>query len=317
MSHNSSHSLDIHSLDIHLVDEEDVVSSPLKERSHVLSTSGTIINSNITIDQTYIDINPGPYTVEGATEQIPITITLVEGELYINNDTYFIITCSNVTITGTNLSILIANNIPSYIGLVQNDNNSNILVQQILIQGENSFLEDSAGWIGGSFFGANGLNNVVQYCANKLPIGFQCGGIVGAESNAYINNCTNYGELLINPIFDPSQGIQKSSRSGGIYGYYSEVYADSCINKGVLNGRTCGGIVGFTNKNINIINCSNEGNINYYYSGGIVVILVLIINLEEVFLEQVILKLQLKIVLIVEILMVIMVEELYQHIRII
>jgi hypothetical protein len=266
MSHNN-----FPSLDIHLLNEKYIVSSPLKERSHVSSTSGTIINSNITIDQTYIDTNPGPYTVEGATEQIPITITLVEGELYINNDTYFIITSSNVTITGTNFSTLIVNNISSYIGLVQNDtSNNNILVQQILIQGENSSLANGAGWICGSYFGENALNNVVQYCTNKLPIGIQCGGIVGAESNVYINNCTNYGELLINPIVIDSSGLHEPSKSGGIYGYNSYVYADSSINKGVINGRICGGIIGETNKNINVINCSNEGNLNYNINGGLI-----------------------------------------------
>ena len=96
----------------------------------------TTINSSMAFDQTYIDTYPGPYTVEGGTEQNPIIITIGTadpfspfsggGSITITSiDTYFIINSDYVTITNnkgffSNNSVITINNVLLYSGLVHN-----------------------------------------------------------------------------------------------------------------------------------------------------------------------------------------------------
>ena len=79
---------------------------------------GTTISSNTIIDQTFINNNPGPYTINGNATVITINnITLN------NSDQFFIIGKNNVTIQGTsvaNRSIITIPTIGGYLGLVQN-----------------------------------------------------------------------------------------------------------------------------------------------------------------------------------------------------
>ena len=247
--------------------------------------TGTIINSSITFDQTYIDTYSGPYTVEGGTEEVPIIITFGYS-LTINIDTYFIINCDYVTFWGPKLfpdfdfrikTRIQINNVSLYGGFIRNLQNSNILIQDIDIEGNNSTLEDGAGWIVGSYFGVDCTNNKIESCSNSLPIGIESGGIVGSFSKIDVSYCFNYGELLINPI----QDFFNYSNSGGICGYFCESNIDNCSNDGLINGKGSGGIISKINgKNLNIRNCTNRGDINVN-SSGIVNDSVYAINIES------------------------------------
>jgi hypothetical protein len=233
--------------------------------------SGTIIDTPLTIDQAWVDTHQGPYTVQGGTSENPIVIFI--GTITITDPhTYFITNSEYIMFTPRPASndIITINNIPLYTGLVQNISNNNINIFGLTIQGNNSFLEEGAGWFAGRNYGVGCTDNKIQFCTNYLPIGINCGGIVGSGSKVDTFYCNNYGELLLNPAIFSNDGTHMSSRSGGIYGRNSEGTSDNCINYGEINGRTSGGIIGITNKNFTITNANNNGNINGMSAAGII-----------------------------------------------
>jgi len=232
------------------------------------SSSGTTISSSTSIDQSYIDSNPGPYTIEGGSETNPVTISIVSDLVITSADTYFIIN-SDYIIIGSDGYVVYINDVPLYTGLVLNLNSSNIIINGITIKGTNSTLNPGAGWIAGESFAANSSNNLIEYCSNYLPISINSGGIVGRDSKVFTVGCTNYGELLNNPLL-ALDNTNYQTGSGGIYGRNCEGNCDGCINYGDINGVVSGGIIGRTIKNFNITNCTNYGNINNNFSGGIV-----------------------------------------------
>ena len=231
---------------------------------------GTIINTNTIIDQTYIDNNIGPYTVEGGTINNPLIITL-DYTLNINANTYFIINCDYVKIT-SGFTYLTLDNVSNYIGLVQNMNNNNILIENISIIGTNSTLNPGAGWIAGSNFGIGCINNIINSCYSHLPIPYNSGGIVGSNSIVNIYYCGNSGEIL--ELYDPDITYLQSSNSGGIYGNNCSGICTNCSNYGIINGSFSGGIIGgLPNNNFTLDSCYNFGNINggiIQYSAGII-----------------------------------------------
>ena len=229
-------------------------------------SSGTTISSSTSIDQSYIDSNPGPYTVEGGSETNLVTIDIVSDLVITSVDTYFIIN-SDYIIISTDEYVIYINDVPLYNGLIVNSNSSNILISRLTIKGNNSTLNPGAGWIASSSFGVNCSNNLIQYCNNYLPVSINSGGIVGRDSSVFTVGCNNFGELLKNPLYDYNYNY--SAYSGGIYGRDCEGNADSCNNYGDINGTYSAGIIGQTDKKFNITYCENYGNINNDYSGGI------------------------------------------------
>jgi hypothetical protein len=259
------------------IDEDNIHKPPLSLTKKLSISEGTIINSNVFFNMSYLNSNPGPYTVQNGTIDNPIIITF-DLIVDLNKDTFFIIDTDYVSINSlpslfsSTHSILSINNILLYPGLVLNLNNSNITINGLTIEGTNSTLEEGAGWIGGNGFGSNGSNNTIKNCINNLPVDLYCGGIVGQNSKVDILSCTNNGEILLNPLTD-SNNNNLPSYSGGIYGYNSEGNVDSCINNGNINGITSAGIIGYTDKNFNVTNCVNNGNINIR-AGGIIGIII-------------------------------------------
>ena len=253
------------------IDENENEIQPLGNLRLFSVSSGTTISSSTSIDQTYIDTNPGPYTLEGGTVDNILTISIVSNLTITSIDTYFIINSDYIIIkSDTTKSFVISiNDVLLYGGLVLNSNNSNVLIDDIIIKGSNSTLNPGAGWIAGASFGVNSSNILIQNCSNYLPISFNSGGIVGRDSKVFTSLCNNYGELLVNPII-LSTGLRDNSRSGGIYGRDCEGNCNKCTNNGIINGNRSGGIIGSTNQTFNITNCSNNGAINGATSAGII-----------------------------------------------
>lgn len=257
---------------IELIDEMEQLENNSQSSNNLklLSVStGTTISSSISIDQSYIDSNPGPYTVEGGSEENPIILSIVSDLIITSVDTCFIINSDFVIIRAEEEYVININDVSLYGGLVLNASSSNILISNITIKGSNSTLNPGAGWVAGKSFGVNTSNNLIEYCSNYLPISITSGGIVGRDSKVDISNCNNYGELLINPlVYD--DGTNYSSNSGGIYGRDCEGNALSCNNYGASNGRFSSGIIGRTNKNFIIKNCANYADMSNYGGAGIV-----------------------------------------------
>ena len=251
------------------IDEYEI--QPLENLKLFSLSTGTTISSSTSIDQTYIDSNPGHYTIEGWTVENPVTISIVSNLTITSIDTYFIINSDYITIySDTEQGYIInINDVLLYGGLVLNSINSNILIDGITIKGSNSTLNPGAGWIAGASFGVNSSNILIQNCSNYLPIAINSGGIVGSNSFVFTSLCNNYGELLVNPNI-LSNGNYDASRSGGIYGKLSKGNCDKCTNYGEINGTVSGGIVATTNQTFNITNCKNNGIINGFASAGII-----------------------------------------------
>jgi hypothetical protein len=253
------------------INEEETFKNTV-QNTHFLLLTGTTITSSTNIDQSYIDSNPGPYTIQGGTETNPIRIEIV-GSLKITSiDTYFIIDSDYITINcdPTKGYVININNVLLFKGLVSNLKNSNITINGLTIKGTNSTLNDSAGWIVCSEFGIGCTNNKITSCSSYLPIGGRrCGGIVGRNCTADITSCINYGDILLNPNKD-SNGLNLSSLSGGICGTVFEGNLSKCINYGAIHGVQSAGIMAGTGNNIIVTDCDNYGIINGLSSSGIV-----------------------------------------------
>lgn len=226
-----------------------------------LKTANTVINKNTEIDQVWLDANPGPYAVQGGSETNIIKITFLEN-LNVKQDTYFMIETDYVNINGKFLGFTLNfENIKDYVGLVQNKKSSNIIVENIRVNGKNSSLLENSGWILGSNFGTEAENNKVSNCRNYLPISILSGGIVGNNSKIHAIRCINNGEFKLDN--------SKVCRSGGIAGIDVSGKIENCFNNSDLEGRV-GGMVYSTTKDLDIINCQNYGKLNNICAGIIV-----------------------------------------------
>lgn len=223
-----------------------------------LKTANTVINKNTEIDKAWLDANPGPYAVQGGSESNVIEIAFLEN-LNVKQDTYFMIETNYVNINGKFLGFTLNfENIKDYVGLVQNEKSSNIIVENITVDGKNSSLLENSGWILGSNFGTEAENNKVSNCRNYLPITIMSGGIVGNNSKIHAIGCINNGEFKLDN--------DKLCRSGGIAGIDVSGKIENCFNNSDLEGRV-GGMVYITTKDLDIINCFNYGKLNNICSG--------------------------------------------------
>ena len=202
-----------------------------------------------------------------------------------NNNYYFIIGSSNITLDGLNYIIDISVN--NYNGLFQQNNIDieDIIIENFNIKSNNGFLAMNAGWLcqsyfqnstvnncissgnidkgcNGGIFGSNCFNCVANECYTTGLIGstnnYNNGGIFGNSStNCSTNNCYSLGD-----IYGDNNGF-----NGGIYGTNSEnCIASNCFSNGSIGVR-CGGIFS-TALNSEAINCYSLGEINIQ-GGGI------------------------------------------------
>jgi hypothetical protein len=202
-----------------------------------------------------------------------------------NNNYYFIIDGSNITIDGLNSIIDISVN--NYNGLFQQNNIDieDIIIQNFNIKSNNGCLAMNAGWLcntylqnctvnncissgnidrgcNGGIFGSNCFNCVANECYTTDLIGsinnYNNSGIFGNSCmNCSANNCYSLGD-----IYGDNDGF-----NGGIYGTNSEnCIASNCFSNGSI-GIRCGGIFS-TAINCEAINCYSLGEINIQ-GGGI------------------------------------------------
>ena len=95
-------------------------------------------------------------------------------------------------------AVIDINDISSYGGLIINNNNSNIRIDNINIKGSNSSLKDGAGWIAGEGFGIFGswCVGTAKNCINVGSIlGISTGGIFGEFSKGTSDNSVNYAKV--------------------------------------------------------------------------------------------------------------------------
>ncbi len=134
----------------------------------------------------------------------------------------------------------------------------------------------------GIIVGCNAVDASVTGCTvsgkaegNTVAMEAYAGGIAGFN-NGEVSDCNNYADISIsqptNDSFDPYE------YSGGIIGYSdTEITVENCSNSGDIEGHYSAGIVGYAN-GIIMKNCSSVGNITannanssrYGYSGGMV-----------------------------------------------
>lgn len=144
---------------------------------------------------------------------------------------------------------------------------------------------------------ACGDNALVESCENTGNIIFMydeeqefdnipykmAGGIVGEAINMMIRKCSNKGNIITETAKIALEKIDDSEELGGIIGYCAGCIIDQCYNSGIVKGGTynssIGGIVGEatclnprldSEKNVEITNCYNTGEITGIITGGIV-----------------------------------------------
>jgi len=239
------------------------------------------------------------YTQTNSTQNIILSpnsgslIIKIISDIQINNkEYYFVLNTDNITIDGQNYTFYI--NILGYRGLIKYDlsstpsnNGSNLIIQNIHVDGTTSSLytdntEFSGGWIGQNQFLYGTFNN----CSSKGPIVYRGGGIVGSYVANNINNVS--GNVTLNNCYS-SGDIDEGA--GGICGYHSgdsggTVTVNNCYSSGKIgygtgsgsgtlgNQRNAGGIFGsyclaYSNGNIYANNCYSTGEICGSYAGGI------------------------------------------------
>jgi hypothetical protein len=173
---------------------------------------------------------------------------------------YFIMSGSDITIDGQNNTVTV-NNVQNYSGLVQNGTNSsngqsNIIIQNLGVNAENSTLFFFSGWVGQQYMNRNAAGCQVINCYSSGDFsGFQAGGIFGSNSSGTATNCY-------------STGIISGFEAGGIFGSNSSGTATNCYSTGIISGFQAGGIFG-SNSSGTATNCYTSGVLRPNAGGGI------------------------------------------------
>jgi len=123
---------------------------------------------------------------------------------------------------------------------------------------ESGFIQNAT--YGGGIVGKGNANVVISNCSNSADIsGNYVGGIVGYGCNS-VTQCWNSGYIKGNTV------------GGGISGIMTNEIRE-CFNTGrvVAYGNGSGGIIGFSQREMTILNCYNMGRVygTAQYSGGI------------------------------------------------
>lgn len=200
-------------------------------------------------------------------------------------------------------------NVTDYPGLVENGtsgaNGKQVIYVfnlKIIGTGTNSLnVTTGAGWFGAAYFGKKSDENVIINCTSTLPIGQNCGGIIGSnaarEGQIIIRGCASTGAIGLagGGIIGASAGLKGTVSlskvdiidcystgsigfmAGGIAGQSfggSESFAtiSRCFSTGSI-GQQAGGITGDSpasnSGSVGIITCYSHGNIGTD-AGGIV-----------------------------------------------
>jgi hypothetical protein len=163
--------------------------------------AATIITSNTSIDQAWINSNSSNLPIELNAN---VTITILENLSFNDVNMYFAIRGTDVTIDGNGKTITI-NNVTDYMGFVNNGNYlgnnasafSGSVVKSIGIISIGSTLNSSCGWIGQQGYGnGEGFSIINCYSTGDL-INSSSGGILGqAYMNGTISNCYSLGNII-------------------------------------------------------------------------------------------------------------------------
>lgn len=162
--------------------------------------AATIITSNTSIDQAWINSNSSNLPIELNAN---VTITILENLTFNDVNMYFAIRGTDVTIDGNGKTITI-NNVTDYMGFVNNGNYLGInasaflgsVVKSIGIISIGSTLKLSCGWIGQQGYG-NGKGFSITNCYSTGDmINTGTGGILGkAYMNGTVSNCYSLGNI--------------------------------------------------------------------------------------------------------------------------
>jgi len=250
------------------------------------------INSseNINIEQNSsgnfrYNINSGPWNT---ITSWPVTIknlsnniiqVLINTNLNINNNNYFICGSDNILFEGNNKNFTIESGSYNFWGLIKNGGGNingynNITIQNIIIYSSKE-ISEYGGYLCWFDYGLGVTNNKIINCSVNPSIinttinidncGGICGSSVGTNGNVLINNCIFNGNI-------------NGKSSGGICGpntglFGGNITITNCYVNGNITGLNCGGICGENTGNNNgivtIDNCYTLGNILGKTSGGI------------------------------------------------
>jgi hypothetical protein len=169
--------------------------------------------SNFIVDSTPYSI---PITITNAISS-NVTVTLNFFGTIGSTSCYITTNSSKITFDGSNIPLYVS--VASYGGLIQNNSNNDIIVQNIIINATSGTLASGAGWICRSNF----VNGIINNCSSTGNMSSGCGGILGSNCNS----CT--------AIICYSNG--SINNGGGIFG-------SSCINCTANNCFSTGNILG-------------------------------------------------------------------------
>ncbi len=257
------------------------------------AVSGTITSWPVTFNNT--DVSPTSYLKIYFTTNI--TLTSGTDRYFECGSEYIQIGNDQLNTDGTQTVITI-DGITNYPGLVKNDSNSNIIIQNIGINSINGSTTNG-GWLCASAFASGSTNNQIINCYSNGDIATQCGGICGFSvgrnsGNLAIINCYSTGTIGssaggicgANAGFNSGTVVVTNSYSigeigtdgGGIFGLNAgnnsgNVTAENCYSTGNL-GAGAGGIYGqgagsVGSETCSASNCYSTGNMIGNNSGGI------------------------------------------------
>jgi hypothetical protein len=225
-----------------------------------------------------------------------------------NEFSYFICGSDNITFDSESGTICQINvnevfNYPGFInnGSISTDGYKNIIVKNLFINNNSSFLDTNAGWIGQSFFGKAGSGQIINCSSNGSINNSGCGGILGGgsanssfENGVIVDNCSSTGSItgpsaggivgiggglnggLITVLNSYSTGNILGSGAGGIFGGSGGdsgiAIAENCYSTGGI-GEDAGGIFGTQSGEdsgrASAFNCYSSGVIIGKNAGGI------------------------------------------------
>jgi hypothetical protein len=207
------------------------ITSPYK-----LISFATVITSNTTIDQTWINnyANNLPILLNSN-----VTITIAENLTFNDANMYFAIRGTGVTIDGNGKTITLSS-ITNYRGVVNNGNylGANVsaytgsVVKSIGVISNSSTLKEYCGWIGQQGYG-NGAGFSITNCYSTGDmVNDGSGGILGsAFMNGTISNCYSLGDISGNY----SAGIAATTN-------YNASRIINCYANGTISGTNANGI---------------------------------------------------------------------------
>jgi len=225
----------------------------------------------------WININSWPVTIQNLSNNL--IQVLINTNLTINNNYYFICGSNNILFEGNNNNITIESGSYDFWGLIKNGGGSiegfdNITIQNIIIYSSKQ-INEYGGYLCWFDYGLGCINNKIINCSINPSIiinsainldncGGICGSSVGTNGNVSIINCSFNGNI-------------NGTSSGGICGPNTglnggNITITNCFVNGNISGLNSGGICGENTGNNGIVtidNCYTSGNILGKTSGGI------------------------------------------------